>query len=227
MVENNSKIKGIIRKTVVKKFQDKYISDVKKLALLGLTDKEIANFFEVEESLLHHWFEKYPEFASAHHSGKLGANGEVIAALYKRAKGFTQRKIKTTIEYRYPKEQLTISELHKKTGKTEFIVKNEQKAKKRITSKQVETVYYPPDVSAIVYWLGNRTKNLDNPWTNQTKVEVTGKGDSELLGGIKTLEDIPLDVQNQLFNQLQIMLNAGNKKQLEDKKIPYQEYLDE
>ncbi|MGN6768262.1 MAG: helix-turn-helix domain-containing protein [Rhizobiaceae bacterium] len=60
---------------------------VRKLALLGLTDKEIAEFFGVTERTLNNWKNEYPAFFQSLSEGKTIADAEVADSLYKRATG--------------------------------------------------------------------------------------------------------------------------------------------
>lgn len=65
-----------------------------KLALLGLTDKELASFFDVSEQTLNSWKKKHPKFLESLKKGKTDADAEVAVSLYKRAIGFTRRAVK-------------------------------------------------------------------------------------------------------------------------------------
>lgn len=57
-----------------------------KLTLLGLTDKELALAFDVNESTINGWKTAHPEFAQALRLGKAPADADVAHSLYKRAK---------------------------------------------------------------------------------------------------------------------------------------------
>jgi hypothetical protein len=69
------------------KFKSEYCEQVKKLALLGLTDTEMAEFFEVCEDTFHEWKKVYPEFSESSRAGKIRADAEIAHSLYDRAKG--------------------------------------------------------------------------------------------------------------------------------------------
>ncbi|MDR1652247.1 MAG: hypothetical protein LBS01_01095 [Prevotellaceae bacterium] len=56
-----------------------------KLCLLGSTDKAIADFFDVAESTLNKWKLEYPEFSESLKKGKLQADANVAASLYKQS----------------------------------------------------------------------------------------------------------------------------------------------
>ncbi|UXN34716.1 helix-turn-helix domain-containing protein [Avibacterium paragallinarum] len=70
------------------KYKPEYVTQVEKLCLLGATDKDIANFFEVSESTLNNWKNEYPEFLESIKKGKLLADANVADSLYKRALGY-------------------------------------------------------------------------------------------------------------------------------------------
>lgn len=59
----------------------------RKLALLGLTDGEIATFFGVCEDTLNAWKHAFPAFSESLNAGKVIADAEVAASLYQRAIG--------------------------------------------------------------------------------------------------------------------------------------------
>jgi hypothetical protein len=59
----------------------------RKLALLGLTDEEMAAFFGVEVRTLYNWYNEAPAFFQAVQEGKIVADANVADSLYKRATG--------------------------------------------------------------------------------------------------------------------------------------------
>jgi hypothetical protein len=59
----------------------------RKLALLGLTDEEMATFFGVHVSTYYRWKNENPAFHEAVNAGKLIADANVAESLYKRATG--------------------------------------------------------------------------------------------------------------------------------------------
>lgn len=70
----------------------------RKLALLGLTDAEIAKYFGVDESTLNRWKLDHPAFCESLNAGKIKADADVADSLYRRAMGevvFTERRVKT------------------------------------------------------------------------------------------------------------------------------------
>lgn len=71
----------------------------RKLALLGLTDIEIAEFFGVTERTINNWKDEYPAFFQSLNAGKIQADAEVADSLYRRAVGeviVVERREKTS-----------------------------------------------------------------------------------------------------------------------------------
>jgi hypothetical protein len=69
------------------KFKPEFVEQARKLCLLGATDDQLASFFDVATSTISKWKLDFPEFAEALKGGKVGADMEVAASLYKRATG--------------------------------------------------------------------------------------------------------------------------------------------
>ncbi|WP_318470624.1 hypothetical protein [Photobacterium leiognathi] len=76
------------------KYKKIYSSQCYKLCLLGATDEELANFFDVDRGTIYNWAAKYPEFALAKKTGKLIADAEVSHKLFQRAVGCQIKKQK-------------------------------------------------------------------------------------------------------------------------------------
>lgn len=60
---------------------------VEKLCRLGATDREIADFFDVDESTITRWKAKHAEFRTSLKRGKLLADAQIAHSLYSRALG--------------------------------------------------------------------------------------------------------------------------------------------
>lgn len=75
------------------KYQQEYAEQARKLCLLGATDTELAEFFEVAESTVSLWKVEHPEFSEALKKGKLQADSEVADRLYQRAMGFEHNDV--------------------------------------------------------------------------------------------------------------------------------------
>lgn len=75
-------------------YRDEYVTQVKKLCLLGATDEEMADFFGVATSTFYLWQEKHENFSEAIKQGKLMADAEVASRLYQRAMGYEHQAVK-------------------------------------------------------------------------------------------------------------------------------------
>jgi hypothetical protein len=75
-------------------YQPEYAEQAEKLSKLGLTDKEMAEFFGVTERTLNTWKTKHPEFLQALKKGKTLADANVVESLYRRACGYSHEAVK-------------------------------------------------------------------------------------------------------------------------------------
>jgi hypothetical protein len=79
-----------------------------KLALLGLTDKEIAGIFDVEEKTLNNWKKSHEEFLQSLKKGKQIADANVASRLYQRACGYEHEEEKIFVHEGQPVRVQTI-----------------------------------------------------------------------------------------------------------------------
>lgn len=70
------------------KYKEQYNEQAYKLCLLGATDSELADFFNIVESTLYLWLATHEEFSEAVKKGKIIADAEIAESFYNRAKGF-------------------------------------------------------------------------------------------------------------------------------------------
>ena len=70
------------------KYRIEYDEKAYKLCLLGAVDKEIADFFDVDERTINDWKIAYPSFLQSMKNGKINADANVAESLYKRACGY-------------------------------------------------------------------------------------------------------------------------------------------
>lgn len=68
-------------------YRDDFAEQARKLTLLGHTDKELGEFFDVSEVTINAWKKEFPEFLKSIKEGKSIADADVAEALYKRAIG--------------------------------------------------------------------------------------------------------------------------------------------
>jgi hypothetical protein len=111
------------------KFNTRMCPRVYKLALLGATDAQIADFLGISTATLDAWKNEHPRFLSALKRGKDAADAMVAKSLYHRALGYKHKAVKIFAD--------------PKTG----------------AEKIVEYVeHYAPDTTACIFWLKNRQR---------------------------------------------------------------------
>lgn len=129
------------------KYVEDYPDQARKLCLLGATDEELADFFEVCTSTLDNWKSAYPEFLGAIKSGKIQADAHIADRLYSRAEG------------------------------AEWEEEQAFKVKTGAHSERVEIVTVkraaPPDSTAIIFWLKNRRRG---DWADRQEITGANGG---------------------------------------------------
>lgn len=106
-------------------FRDSFTDQAKKLAMLGLTNTEMAAFFGVAPSTFSKWIVDKPEFSESLKEGRDSADANVVASLYARALGYSHKDV----DIRVCGGEVVKTEIMK---------------------------HYPPDPTAIIFWLKNR-----------------------------------------------------------------------
>jgi hypothetical protein len=76
------------------KYKPEYAEQARKLCLLGATDQEIADFFDVEVRTVYRWKGDHDEFCQALKAGKEEADARVERSLYQQAIGYEQDEVK-------------------------------------------------------------------------------------------------------------------------------------
>lgn len=71
------------------KFKPEFVEQARKLAELGATDREVADFFDVDERTLNRWKHQHEEFCQSLKVGKVAADERVEQSLYRKAVGYT------------------------------------------------------------------------------------------------------------------------------------------
>ena len=110
------------------KYKPEYDELAFNYSLLGATDVEMAGFFDIDQSTLHDWKKKYPEFSKAIKSGKEDADANVVKSLYKRAQGYSITEEK------------------------------EERQKNKVLKVTRAEKHIPADTTAAIFWLKNRQK---------------------------------------------------------------------
>ncbi len=74
------------------KYKPEYPTQAAKLCKLGATDKDLADFFEVDERTINDWKEAHPEFLQSLKEAKSDLDAQVEQSLFRRAQGFIKAK---------------------------------------------------------------------------------------------------------------------------------------
>lgn len=69
-------------------FKEEYCEQAYKLCLIGITDKQMSDFFGISESTLNLWKKKHPSFSESLKKGKYLSDAEVGSSLFQRACGY-------------------------------------------------------------------------------------------------------------------------------------------
>lgn len=112
------------------KYLPEFAEQARKLCLLGATDKELADFFQISTGTLHNWKNDHPEFLSSLKEGKDLADAVVAEKLFKRATGYEHKAVKIVADAK---------------TKDEHVVEYTER--------------YPPDTTACIFWLKNRQRD--------------------------------------------------------------------
>jgi hypothetical protein len=113
------------------RYEPAFCPRARRLALLGLTDTEIADQFGISPDTLYEWQRRHPEFSDSLKGGKIEADAEIAERLFDRARGASVPAVK-------------IFQGTPEGG--------------RIYAAYTE--HHPPDVGAAKIWLYNRQRHL-------------------------------------------------------------------
>ena len=153
------------------KYQKAYAEQARKLCMLGYTDEQLADFFEVSEATINTWKKEHPEFLESVKKGKDLVDAEVVDSLFQRAMGYVapdtdirvidNQIVKTQIKKHYPPD----------TAAAIFWLKNRQKKDWRdkidhaiegADGGPVQVVNYTPaDYAAAQAAMEEKLKGLD------------------------------------------------------------------
>ncbi len=115
------------------------------LCLLGATDIQLSQFFQVAPQTIDNWKHANPDFYAYLTKGKHEADIKVMQSFFKRATGYeyTENHSATTVD---------------KEGNT-------------ITTNKTITKQVAPDTTAIIFWLKNRWRGK---WADVQHMELQG-----------------------------------------------------
>jgi hypothetical protein len=137
-----------------KKWKDIYTRQVYFLTLLGATDTQLAQVFNVSQTALDSWKEKKPEFLEAIQKGKMIADAKVAHSLYLAAIG-----------YSHEDEVILTNRVKERDAKTGRVVREFTEPLRVKTIKN-----YPPNVTAAIKWLQSRQPER---WGHKVQVDGT------------------------------------------------------
>lgn len=109
-------------------YREEYAEQVYELALLGLTDAELADAFNVDERTVNNWKRAHPRFFQSILRGRVIADGKVARGLYERSTGYSHPAVKIFPPRGEDEEPLIVPYVE----------------------------HYPPDTAAASLWLRNR-----------------------------------------------------------------------
>lgn len=112
-------------------YKKEYAEQARKLCLLGATDVDLAEFFDVAKSTINLWKKKHPEFSDSIKKGKTVADAEVAESLYKRAIGIEYTETKVSTDGSKKKQEVTKKFIPPDAVSAIFWLKNRQPSKWR------------------------------------------------------------------------------------------------
>lgn len=119
-------------------YKTEYNEQARKLCLLGATDAELGDFFNVTETTINNWKIDFPEFFESIKKGKEYADANVANKLYNRALGYEHEEDKIFNDQGVPLIVPTVKHYPPDTTAAIFWLKNRQPAKWR-DKQEVET----------------------------------------------------------------------------------------
>lgn len=136
-------------------YKEEYNQLAENYALLGATDKEMADLFGVSERTLNQWKKDFPEFLQSLKKGKGIADANVASKLYNRAIGYEFEE--KHFEIKQPKKDVP-PEL--------------------IEAKRIKK-HVPADTTAAIFWLKNRQPEK---WRDKKEIDANVNLGDELEG---------------------------------------------
>lgn len=133
------------------KFKEEFIEQARKLAELGATDREAADFFKVDEATIHRWKHTHPDFCESLKVGKETADARVEQSLYRRALGYSHDAVKIMSYEGQSIVEPYVEHYPPDTTAAIFWLKNRRPDQWRDKTEQHNTHEFSPEVAA---WLG-------------------------------------------------------------------------
>lgn len=130
-------------------YKPDYVDMAYRLGLLGLTDKQIAEAFDVNERTLHRWKKKHPEFCQSLKQSKINADAKVAESLYQAAIGHDVTRTVIRRDGEKVTKQIVVERVQNVTAAI-FWLKNRQPAVWRDKPTADELVQEPTPVQIVV-----------------------------------------------------------------------------
>ncbi len=127
-------------------YKPEYAEEAHGHCLLGATNADLADVFEVAPRTIDNWIANIPEFAKAVREGGRSPMPASLAVSTS-ARSAYQHTVEQTVLHRGEERKLT------------------------------NTVHYPPDVGACIFWLRNRRRDL---WGNQRPANDSAWSDDDI-----------------------------------------------
>lgn len=121
-------------------FKEEYVKIAHRMCLLGATDAELADAFDVCETTINAWKLAHIEFSEALKSGKAMADAMVAESLFKRATGYQHPAVKIFNDQGAPMVVDYIERYPPDTTAAIFWLKNRQRATWRDKQDVEQTV---------------------------------------------------------------------------------------
>lgn len=134
-------------------YRVEYVAQAERLAGLGATETEIADFFNVNGMTIRRWAHQHPKFCAALSVGRDRADDRAERSLYQNAIGYTY------VEQQAVKVKKQRLEGDKIITEEEVVVVEVERAK-------------PAETSAAIFWLKNRKPHL---WRDKHDFDLTVK----------------------------------------------------
>lgn len=108
------------------KYKSEYDELAYNYALLGVTDAQLAGFFDVTETTINNWKNDHPSFFESLKAGKVNSDALVAKSLFKRAIGFSVCEEKQEDGTNGSKTTTTTKDVAPDTAAAIFWLKNRQ-----------------------------------------------------------------------------------------------------
>lgn len=140
-------------------YREEYAEQARKLCLLGYTDKQLADFFNVSEQTINTWKIKHPQFLESIKRGKEIADINVVESLYKRAIGIEYDEIELKTDGKAKSKRVVKKFIPPDTTAQIFWLKNRQPKSWRDKQVMEHEHQEPTPVKIVVQSVDARKKD--------------------------------------------------------------------